>query len=154
VLTSLQLCRIDPFEVDFHNEGLWGRDQEMAVCERGYLCAVCGEDVEEITDSVLYLRYVLGEIAWENLDRSPEKHIRCDPILAQFIVSDCFAPVTVDGVFSKSGLDPEFVKEEETRVTAGFLRLRAVAGSTLPIAEYPLSRTRMEVAQESSAAEP
>ena len=54
---------------------------------------VCGEDVEEITDSVLYLRYVLGEVDWNDLDRSPEKHIRCDPILAQFIVSDSFEPV-------------------------------------------------------------
>ena len=50
-------------------------------------------DVEEITDSVLYLRYVLGEVDWNDLDRSPEKHIRCDPVLAQFIVSDSFEPV-------------------------------------------------------------
>ena len=29
-------------------------------CEEGYLCDVCGGDVEEITDSDLYLRYVIG----------------------------------------------------------------------------------------------
>ena len=59
--------------------------ESMAGCERGYLCTVCGDDVEEITDSVLYLRYVLGEVAWDDLNRSPETHIRCDPILAQFM---------------------------------------------------------------------
>ena len=112
----------------------------MAGCERGYLCVVCGEDVEEITDSVLYLRYVLGEVGWNDLDRSPEKHVRCDPVLAQFIVSDSFEPVSVDGVFSKVGLDPEFVRSEEARVTAGFLRLREVAAAGLSIADYPLAQ--------------
>ena len=112
----------------------------MAGCERGYLCTVCGADVEEITDSVLYLRYVLGEVAWDDLDRSPESHIRCDPILAQFIVAEDFEPVNANGVFSKAALDPDFVRAEESRVTSGFLRLRAVAGTNLAIAEYPLSR--------------
>jgi hypothetical protein len=116
----------------------------MAGCERGYLCSHCGEDVEEITDSVLYLRYVLGEVPWENLNRYRETHIRCDPILAQFIVSEFFTPVSVEGVFSKAGLDPEFARAEETRVTSGFLRLRAVAATNLPIAEYPLSRAGAE----------
>ena len=90
----------------------------MAGCERGYLCTVCGQDVEEITDSYLYLRYVLGEVEWDELNRSPEMHIRCDPILAQFIVDASFEPVEVTGAFSKVQLDPEFVKSEEERVTA------------------------------------
>ena len=34
----------------------------MAKCEEGYLCEVCGGDVEAITDSDLYLRYVIGEL--------------------------------------------------------------------------------------------
>ncbi len=112
----------------------------MAVCEQGYLCTVCGDDVDEITDSVLYLRFVLGEVEWEVLNCAPEKHIRCDPVLAQFIVSDLFSPVQVDGVFSKAGLDPEFVRSEEVRITSGFLRLREVAAANLPIYEYPLSQ--------------
>ena len=33
----------------------------MAKCEEGYLCEVCGCDVEEISDSDLYLRFVIGE---------------------------------------------------------------------------------------------
>jgi hypothetical protein len=110
----------------------------MAGCERGYLCVVCGEDVEEITDSVLYLRYILGEVGWNDLDRSPEKHVRCDPVLAQFIVTDSFQPVLVEGMFSKTGLDPEFVRTEEARVTSGFLRLKEVAAAGMPIADYPL----------------
>ena len=71
----------------------------MAGCERGYLCTVCGQDVEEITDSVLYLRYVMGEVEWDQLEPAPETHIRCDPILAQFIVDASFEPVDSGGAF-------------------------------------------------------
>ncbi len=127
-----------------------GRAGTMAGCERGYLCTVCGHDVEEITDSVLYLRYVLGEVPWEQLNRSPETHLHCDPILAQFIVSEFFTPVRLDGVFSKAGLDPEFVRTEELRVTSGFLRLREVAGTNLSIADYPLSRAAGDPSDEAS----
>jgi hypothetical protein len=113
----------------------------MAGCERGYLCVVCGEDVEEIAESVLYLRYVLGEVDWNDLDHSPEMHVRCDPVLAQFIVSDSFEAVNVEGMFAKMGLDPEFVRAEEARVTSGFLRLQEIASSGVPIADYPLARS-------------
>ena len=67
----------------------------MAVCEQGYLCEVCGQEVEEIHESDLYLRYVLGEVEAELLDRLPERHIRCNPALAQFIVAEGFEPVVV-----------------------------------------------------------
>ena len=33
----------------------------MAKCDEGYRCEVCGRDVEAVTDSDLYLRFVLGE---------------------------------------------------------------------------------------------
>ena len=69
----------------------------MAGCERGYLCTVCGQDVEEITDSVLYLRYVMGDVEWDQLNRAPETHIRCDKTLAQFIVDESFEAVRLDG---------------------------------------------------------
>ena len=65
----------------------------MAGCERGYLCTVCGREVEEITDSDLYLRYVLGEAEWDELNRAAERHIRCNPVLAQFVVDPSFEPV-------------------------------------------------------------
>ncbi len=110
----------------------------MAGCERGYLCTVCGHDVEEITDSVLYLRYVMGEVEWDLLNRAPETHICCHPILAQFIVDASFGTVICEGAFAKDQLDSEFVKSEEERVTVAYLRLRELAATNLPIEEYPL----------------
>ena len=114
----------------------------MAVCEQGYLCEVCGEDVEDITESDLYLRYVLGEVDPETLHVSPERHIRCNPTLAQFIVAEGFAPVVVAGPFAKAGLDPEFVAEEEARVTRGYLRLLEIFEQELALTEYPLPEVR------------
>jgi hypothetical protein len=110
----------------------------MAGCERGYLCTVCGGEVEELPESELYLRYVLGEVPWEVLHRFPERHIRCNPVLAQFIVHGGFAPVVAEGAFAKANLDPEYVREEELRVTMGYERLCEVAALNLPISEYPL----------------
>jgi hypothetical protein len=82
----------------------------------------------------------LGEVEWDRLNRAPERHIRCNPILAQFIVDASFEPVRGAGAFSKSHLDPNFVKSEEERVTRGYLRLRELATTKLPIAEYPLNQ--------------
>jgi len=111
----------------------------VAVCEEGYLCEVCGAEVEDITASDLYLRYVLGEVDPETLHTSPERHLRCNPVLAQFIVAEGFAPVVVEGPFAKAELDPEFVIEEEDRVTRGYRRLKEVFFMEgLPITEYPL----------------
>ena len=111
----------------------------MAGCERGYLCSVCGQEVEELPESELYLRYVLRELPWDVLHRYPERHIRCNPALAQFIVHDRFPPVVAEGAFAKAELDPEYVRDEETRVTRGFERLCEVAATNLPIALYPLT---------------
>jgi hypothetical protein len=111
----------------------------MAVCELGYLCEVCGQDVADIRVSDLYLRYVLGEVDPETLHVCPERHIRCNPTLAQFIVAEGFEPVVVEGLFGKADLDPEFVREEEARVTRGYRRLGEIfATEGLPITEYPL----------------
>jgi hypothetical protein len=110
----------------------------MVACERGYLCEVCGEDVEDLRESDLYLRYVLGQVDPEKLHVTPERHLRCNPTLAQFIVADGFVPVVVEGPFSKAELDTEFVAEEEARVTQGYRRLLEVFGQEMPITEYPL----------------
>ena len=67
----------------------------MAKCDEGYLCSICGADVESVTDSELYLRYVIGLLDPELLHVTPEKHIRCNPSLAQFIVAKDFEPVVV-----------------------------------------------------------
>jgi hypothetical protein len=110
----------------------------MATCEAGYLCDVCSRDVENITDSDLYLRYVLGEVSVEDLDLVQERHIRCNPTTAQFIVDPEFAPVRCEGAFSKDQLDPQYVVEEEARVTRGWRRLQELPELDLPITEYPL----------------
>jgi hypothetical protein len=110
----------------------------MAHCERGYLCEVCGDEVEEITDSDLYLRYVIGEIAARQLLSARERHIRCNPTLAQFIVDPAFPPVSVDGPFGKQELDPAEVNRRELLVTRGWRRLQEVRELGLSIAEYPL----------------
>ncbi len=114
----------------------------MVRCEQGYLCEVCGQDVEDLTDSDLYLRYVLGEVDPETLHVCPERHIRCNPVLGQFIVAEGFEPIRVEGPFGKEELDPEFVAEEEARVTRGYLRLRELHLLELPINEYPLPEAR------------
>jgi hypothetical protein len=111
----------------------------MTRCEEGYLCEVCGQDVAAITESDLYLRYVLGEVPPERLHTLRERHIRCNPALAQFITAEGFEPVVVaDGPFTKAELDPQFVADEERRVTRGYLRLRELSASQVSIWDYPL----------------
>ena len=89
----------------------------MARCEQGYLCRICGLDVAEITESDLYLRYVLGEVPPEQLHLLPECHVRCNPSTAQYIVDPAFPPLVCDGPFAKTLLDAAYVAEEELRVT-------------------------------------
>src|ERR1700748_1937066 len=114
----------------------------MAKCEEGYLCDICGGDVEEITDSDLYLRFVIGMIDPETLHTTSERHIRCNPALAQFIVDDDFPPVQAAGDFDKRSLDPAFVRQQEILVTRGWRRLKELAGLDLPILDYPLPEFR------------
>lgn len=115
----------------------------MAKCEEGYLCEVCGGDVEAITDSDLYLRYVIGELDPEVLHTTRERHVRCNPVLAQFITDDSFQPpVVVEGTFDKSLLDPQYVRARETLVNRGLQRLREVEGSETAIIDYPLPEVR------------
>lgn len=111
----------------------------MAKCDEGYLCSVCGEDVANITDSELYLRFVIGMLDPELLHAQPEKHIRCNPVLAQFIVADDFEAVVVDDEFAKSKLDAEFVEQRETLVTRGWKRLHEIPSlGEVSILEFPL----------------
>lgn len=112
----------------------------MAKCDEGYRCDVCGRDVEELVDSDLYLRYVIGMVDPETLHTSAERHIRCNPTLAQFIVDADFPPVVAQGDFAKASLDPEFVRQRETLVTRGWRRLRELVDADLPVIDYPLAR--------------
>ena len=117
----------------------------MAKCEEGYLCDVCGDDVKSLTDSDLYLRYVVGMLDPETLHTTRERHIRCNPVLAQFIVDDSFDPVTVEGDFDKRRLDASYTQEQEVLITRGYRRLRELAGVELPIIDYPLPEVRAKL---------
>jgi hypothetical protein len=115
----------------------------MAKCEEGYLCDVCGSDVEHIWESDLYLRYVIGLLDPETLHTTRERHIRCNPTRAQFIVDPDFPPVAVDGDFDKRQLDPVFVREQERLLTRGWKRLKELAHiEGLSLLDYPLPEVR------------
>jgi len=119
----------------------------MAKCEEGYLCDVCGGDVEELSDSDLYLRYVIGMLDPETLHTTRERHILCNPVLAQFIVDVEFAAPVVEGPFDKRQLDANYVRERESLVTRGYARLKELAHLDLPIIDYPLPEVRARMAE-------
>ena len=110
----------------------------MAKCDEGYLCEVCGKDVAGLIESDLYLRYVVGMLDPEVLHTTPERHIRCNPTLAQYIVANDFEPVVVKGDFAKQSLDAEFVARQEQLVTRGWRRLQELATGEATIIDYPL----------------
>ncbi len=118
----------------------------MAKCDEGYVCRVCGEDVENITQSDLYLRYVIGMIDPETLHTTPERHIHCNPALAQFIVADQFEPARPDEPFDKRHLDGAFVAQRERMVTAGWHRLNELASrmekEEISVLDFPLPEAR------------
>ena len=110
----------------------------MAACDQGYLCDVCGTDVAAITESDLYLRYVMGDVDPLTLTRQHERHIRCNPAAAQYIVDSAFEPVVCPGVFAKQNLDPTFVKDQEERHTRAWRRLQEIPTLGIAIPDYPL----------------
>lgn len=114
----------------------------MVACEQGYLCDVCDQDVEAITESDLYLRYVLGEVSPLELPRQRERHIRCNPTLAQYIDDPNFPPVICLGPFGREYLDPAYVAEQQKRVTRAWQRLQEIPRLGLTIPEYPLPEVR------------
>ena len=116
----------------------------MAKCDQGYLCEVCGEEVENICESDLYLRYVTGQIDSRELLGSPERHLTCNPVVAQFILDEDFPEVLAEGPFCKGELDADWVSEQEELMSRGWRRLQELAeiSSTIPVAEYPLPEFR------------
>lgn len=110
------------------------------MCEQGYLCTVCGAEVASISESELYLRYVIGELDPELLHTAPERHLRCNPVLAQFIEHEQFEPVTVAGPLDRNALDPEFVRGRVELVSRGFARLLQLEhdGGEGDVTTYPL----------------
>ena len=112
----------------------------MAKCDEGYRCEVCGEDVTSILESDLYLRYVIGELDPEVLHTTAERHIRCNPVLAQFIRHQDFDAVVIEGDLSWARLDADFVEARTRLVTRGYERLREIAASDgdRDVTSYPL----------------
>jgi hypothetical protein len=112
----------------------------MARCEEGYPCDVCGRDVERLSESELYLRYVIGEVDPEQLHVTAERHLRCNPVLAQFIDHEAFEPVIAEGAFAVDQLDPQFVAQRRRLVTRGFARLLELeaVGGDRDVTSYPL----------------
>ena len=122
----------------------------MAKCDEGYLCEVCGQDVAELTDSDMYLRYIVGMLDPEVLHTTPERHIRCNPSLAQYIVADDFPPEGDEGPFHKRTPDPRYVAERQRLLSRGWKRLKEVAGTDVPIIEYPLPEVLYEIRRRSA----
>jgi len=127
----------------------------MARCEEGYRCAVCGADVERLSDSEIYLKYVIGELDPERLHIAPERHIRCNPVLAQFIEDPDFSPVEVTGPFARGGLDQAYREQRSRLLSAGYRRLRELEqqGGDRDVTSYPLPsvRARWGLAEETEA---
>lgn len=112
----------------------------MARCDQGYLCDVCGEEVDNIRESDLYLRFVTGQITSQALLASPERHLQCNPVVAQFITDAQFDTPTASGAFCKTQLDAAYVAEQEDLMTRGWQRLQDLyqVSAETPLTEYPL----------------
>lgn len=112
----------------------------MAKCDEGYLCQVCGEEVERLDQSALYLQFVIGWIDPETLHTRQECHLQCNPSLAQYIDEPRFTPVEVEGEFDRRLLDKRFVDERAALITRGYQRLCELQKrrSSLSVLDYPL----------------
>lgn len=116
----------------------------MAKCDQGYLCEVCGKEVDGLTESALYLQYVVGWIDPETLHTRRECHLQCLPTLAQYIDDERFtANIEVPAEFDRMHLDAEFVRERSALITRGYQRLWELKNKRrgLTVAEYPLAET-------------
>lgn len=112
----------------------------MAKCDEGYLCEVCGEAVESLSESALYLQYVIGWVDPETLHTLPECHLTCQPKLAQFVEHEEFPEVRVEGDFDRRFLDADFVAQRVDLISRGYQRLREVQRRRkgLSVSDYPL----------------
>jgi hypothetical protein len=96
--------------------------------------------VETLRDSNLYLQFVIGELDPELLHTAPERHVRCNPVLAQFIDHPEFSPVAVAGPFALDHLDQSYVQARRRLVSEGFRRLLEIeaTGGDRDVTAYPL----------------
>ena len=120
----------------------------MAQCDEGYGCDRCGEYVENVQESELYLRYVLGAVPLDELPREPERHLRCSPELAQFIVDEGFPPVRCDDpALDKRSLPPEVRARQERVFTLGALSFAVAAAVVLLLGVETRGKALEEVSQ-------
>ena len=111
----------------------------MARCDRGYLCSVCNEPVDTMPESELYLRFVLGEIQPDWLQAMPDRHLRCNPELGQFIEHPDFPPMAdEEPLTDKRRMDPAAARARTEQVTRGYFRLLEIPGLGVPLMEMPL----------------
>ncbi len=112
----------------------------MARCDRGYLCSVCHEPVDTLPESELYLRYVLGEIRADWLQAMPDRHIRCNPEIAQYIEHPDFPPITdEDPLTDRRRLSPADASARTARVSRAYRRLLEIPELGVPIPDMPLT---------------
>lgn len=113
-------------------------------CDHGYVCTVCGRQVETLADSWLYVRFACGEVGAADLPASKDRHLRCAPELAQYVVDPAFAPLVDDRPETdKRRRDPEEVRARERLLTRAWRRLAGAEGKGWPIEEYVLPEVRM-----------
>jgi hypothetical protein len=72
----------------------------------------------------------------------PERHIRCNPTVAQYIVDPAVEPIRLEGAFGKQSLDPSYVAQQESLVTRAWRRLQEVASTPTHLIHYPLPEVR------------
>jgi hypothetical protein len=68
----------------------------------------------------------------EKLHILRERHIRCNPTLAQLTVDPQFEPMPCEGPFAKKELDPAYVAEQEAQVTRAWRQLQEIPNLGLP----------------------
>lgn len=113
-------------------------------CDEGYFCEVCGKDVSSIIDSDLYLRFVIGELDPERLHITPERHLRCNPVLSQFIEDPRFERLVFEGPLDRRTLDQVFTRQRAELVSRGYRRLHEILNfeGELDMRDYPLEEVR------------
>ncbi len=107
----------------------------MTGCHQGYFCRVCGRYVQDVTESALYLRFVLGEVGFDQLHDEPEAHVACVPELARYIADERFDP---EGSAERLAWRDGAFRRRQLRVTEAWRRLQELPGSGLAIEDYPL----------------
>ena len=101
---------------------------------------VCHEPVDTMPESELYLRYVLGEFPAERLQAMPDRHLRCNPEIGQFVENADFPSMTDDDPLTdRRRMDPAAARARADLVTRAWLRLREIPALGLALAEMPLA---------------